>query len=290
MGTIGALLSAAALGAGVLTAAVVPPAEATSLARGAAVTANSDQCRPGSSAAFADTTWRLISSAENSTLDWKAQYGYIEYNVEGVASENRGYTAGIVGFTSRTHDMLLLVRDYVRRAPTNNPLARFLPALQRVDGTSSRAGLGSPFVTAWRQAARDPRFVAAQDAMAEQMYIAPAQRLAQADGLGRLGQFAYIDAMIMHGPGDDRLSFHGIRAAALGRARPPARGGDERRYIGAFLDARVTAMRAEEAHADTSRVDHAQRRFLSEGNLDLHLPLRWSVYGDRYELLRLPGC
>jgi hypothetical protein len=25
---------------------------------------------------------QLVSSAENSSLDWKAQYGYIEYNVE----------------------------------------------------------------------------------------------------------------------------------------------------------------------------------------------------------------
>lgn len=85
--------------------------------------------------------------------------------------------------------------------------------------------------------------------------------------------------------GDDRQC-----SAALRRARPPARGGDERRFIGAFLDARVAAMRAEEAHADTSRLDHAQRRFLRENSVDLHLPLPWSVYEDHYELVRLPGC
>ena len=34
----------------------------------------------------------LVSSAENSSLDWKAQFGYIEDIHDG-----RGYTAGIIG-------------------------------------------------------------------------------------------------------------------------------------------------------------------------------------------------
>src|SRR2546421_12252009 len=55
---------------------------------------------------------QLVSAAENSSLDWKAQYGYIEYNVEHNAEENRGYTAGIIGVTARTDDMLELVEDY----------------------------------------------------------------------------------------------------------------------------------------------------------------------------------
>src|SRR4051794_40641743 len=40
---------------------------------------------------------QLVSAAENSSLDWKAQYGYIEYNVEHNEKENRGYTAGVIG-------------------------------------------------------------------------------------------------------------------------------------------------------------------------------------------------
>ncbi|MGW0582794.1 chitosanase, partial [Streptomyces sp. NPDC002920] len=38
---------------------------------------------------------KLVSSAENSSLDWKAQYKYIEDIGDG-----RGYTAGIIGFCS----------------------------------------------------------------------------------------------------------------------------------------------------------------------------------------------
>src|SRR5580704_2328751 len=70
---------------------------------------------------------QLVSAAENSSLDWKAQYAYIEYNVEHNAEENRGYTAGIIGFTSRTHDMLELVEHYQTLKPSN-PLTPFLPA------------------------------------------------------------------------------------------------------------------------------------------------------------------
>jgi chitosanase len=43
-------------------------------------------------------------------------------------------------------------------------------------------------------------------------------------------------------------------------------------------------MLTEAAHHDTSRVDSEQRKFLNEGNLDLHTPLSWSVYGDPYTI------
>ncbi|QQS00881.1 MAG: chitosanase [Austwickia sp.] len=229
-----------------------------------------------------ELAWMLISSAENSNLAWRDNVGYLEYNVEGNSSENRGYTGGIVGFTSKTHDMLLLVQQYVAAAPTNNPLAKFLPALKNVDGTSSTAGLGSAYVAAWRSAASDPRFVQAQVDLADSMYFRPAVDQAKSDGLGALGQFAYFDAMVMHGPGSDSLSFGGIRSAALKKAKTPAQGGDEKTYLNAFLDARVAAMKAEEGHSDVSRVETAQRVFLKNSNLNLSLPLTWSVYGDKY--------
>src|SRR3954463_2245829 len=91
---------------------------------------------------------QLVSAAENSSLDWKSQYAYIEYNVEHNAKENRGYTAGIIGFTSRTHDMLELVEYYERISP-GNALSKFLPALRKVDGTPGTEGLGKPFERAW---------------------------------------------------------------------------------------------------------------------------------------------
>lgn len=225
--------------------------------------------------AMAEIAHRLVSSAENSSLDWRAQYAYIEDIGDG-----RGYTAGIIGFTTGTGDLLELVRRV-----DAEPLAAYLPALEAVDGTDSHEGLDPGFADAWRTAAADPAFQRIQDDLRDEWYFDPAVELAEADGLQALGQFAYYDAAVVHG-------FEGlqsIRAAALELAGTPADGGDEAAYLEVFLDEREVEMRTEEAHEDTTRVSTAQRRFLREGNLTLSPPLRWEVYGDPYEILELPS-
>ncbi|WP_159050014.1 chitosanase [Streptomyces sp. MMG1533] len=221
---------------------------------------------------------QLVSSAENSTLDWKAQYRYIEDIGDG-----RGYTAGIIGFCSGTADMLDLVELYTDRRP-DNVLAKYLPALRRVNGTDSHDGLDPYFTEDWRRAAQDTAFQQAQNDERDRVYFNPAVRQGKADGLRVLGQFAYYDAIVMHGDGGDSTSFSNIRRHALHHAKPPARGGNETMFLDAFLDARVWAMKQEEAHSDTSRVDTAQRVFLREGNFDLNPPLDWKVYGDSYHI------
>lgn len=234
-----------------------------------------------------DVAMQLVSSAENSTLDWRGQYDYIEWDVEGVAEENRGYTAGLIGFCSGCGDMTRLVEYYTSIAPGNR-LEQYLPALREQEelgmGNVTRDGLGQDFVEDWRAAADDPRFQAAQDHVVDKVYFDPAVQQGLADGVHALGQFLYFDALVVHGPGNDARSFGGIRAAALAVASPPSQGGDETEWLDAFLDARVEVMQAERAHRDTSRVDDEQRRFLEEGNLYLNPPLRWSTYGDDYRI------
>jgi chitosanase len=225
-----------------------------------------------------DLAMRLVSSAENSSLDWRAQYGYIEDIGDG-----RGYTGGIIGFCSGTGDMLEVVRRYTVIAPGNG-LAKYLPWLRRVNGTDAHTGLGTGFVNAWRAAARDTRFQRAQNVVRDITYFNPAVLGAERDGLRTLGQFAYYDAMVMHGPGTDAASFGGIRRAAMSKARTPAQGGSEAAYLSAFLTARTAAMRREEAHSDVSRISTAQRVFLRAGNFDLNPTLTWSVYGDTFRI------
>ncbi len=220
----------------------------------------------------------LVSSAENSSLDWKAQYTYIEDIGDG-----RGYTGGIIGFCSGTGDMLAVVEDYTRREP-GNPLARYVPALKKVNGTASHSGLGSGYVAAWHKAAGDVVFQQAQDTGRDDTYFNPSVSQAKSDGLHALGQFIYYDAIVMHGPGDDSDSFGGIRKAAMKKAKTPAQGGNETTYLNAFLDARKVVMKKEEAHSDTSRIDTAQRVFLKAGNLNLDTPLKWKTYGDSYTI------
>lgn len=225
-----------------------------------------------------ETAMRLVSSAENSSTDWKSQYGYIEDIGDG-----RGYTGGIIGFTSGTHDMLELVQYYTQIKP-GNILAKYLPALQSVDGSSSHTGLGTAYVNDWKTAATDPMFQKAQNDERDRVYFNPAVAQAKSDGLQALGQFIYYDAIVMHGPGNDSVSFGGIRNNAIKKAKPPSQGGNEVTYLNAFLDTRKAAMLTEAAHDDTSRVDTEQRKFLNEGNMDLHLPLQWSVYGDPFSI------
>ncbi|KOG89862.1 chitosanase [Streptomyces varsoviensis] len=221
---------------------------------------------------------QIVASAENSDLNWRDYYKYLEDIKDG-----RGYTGGIIGFCSGTGDMLELVELYTKNKP-DNPLAKFLPALRKVNGSDSHAGLGAPFEKAWEKAAQDRVFQQAQESERDRVYFDPAVKQGKADGVGTLGQFAYYDAIVMHGPGDSKYSFGGIRKTAMSKAKTPAQGGDEKKYISAFLDARKKAMQSEEAHSDTSRVDTAQRVFLNAGNLGLEPPLKWKVYGESFEI------
>ncbi|MFE0134684.1 chitosanase [Streptomyces sp. NPDC059037] len=221
---------------------------------------------------------QLVASAENSTLNWRGQYGYIEDIDDG-----NGYTAGIIGFCTGTHDLLTLVERYTKDHPDNG-LARYLPALRKVDGSDSHEGLDPGFTEAWKAEAAEPAFRKAQDRTRDRVYFDPAVRLAKLDGLGTLGQFIYYDAMVLHGPGTGPRGFYGLREAALKEANTPAQGGKEKAYLDIFLDIRTKVMKEKKAHRDTTRVETAQRQFLYDGNLGLKTPLEWKVYGETFKV------
>lgn len=227
-----------------------------------------------------DIAMQIVSSAENSSLKWRAQYAYIQDIGDG-----RGYTAGIIGFCSGTGDMLEVIQHYTHLSPANI-LAKYIPSLQKINGTNSHTGLDPNFTKDWKIAAGDPLFQKSQDWERDTVYFNPAVKQAKADGLRALGQFIYYDAIVMHGPGEEKVSFGGIRKTAMSKAKTPAQGGDEATYLNAYLDARKAAMLTEEAHSDTSRVDTAQRVFLQKGNFALDLPLTWKIYGDKYGISR----
>jgi len=67
-----------------------------------------------------DVAMQIVSAAENSSLDWRAQLRYLEDIHDG-----RGYTAGIIGFCSGTGDMLELVEAYTAAKPGNVLAAPF---------------------------------------------------------------------------------------------------------------------------------------------------------------------
>jgi chitosanase len=221
---------------------------------------------------------QIVASAENSTLNWRGAYGYIEDIGDG-----QGYTAGIIGFCSGTHDLLTLVEHYTKAHPGNG-LTEYLPALRGVDGTDSHKGLDPGFTAAWKAEAKVAAFRRAQDTERDRVYFDPAVRLAKLDGLGTLGQFIYYDAMVFHGPGTNATSFYGLRERALREADSPSEGGSEKAYLDIFLDIRKKAMREKRQDIDTTRIDTAQRQFLYDGNLKLSTPLVWQVYGETYRV------
>jgi chitosanase len=90
--------------------------------------------------------------------------------------------------------------------------------------------------------------------------------------------------MVLHGPGTGPNGFYGLRERAMKEADTPSQGGAEKAYLDIFLDIRRKAMKADDPHRDTTRVDTAQRQFLYDGNLSLSTPLTWRVYGETYRV------
>ena len=221
---------------------------------------------------------RITATAEFSDLNWRLGYGRVEDTGDGC-----GYTAGVIGFCTGTHDLLALVERYTKAHPDNG-LARYLPALREVDGTDSHEGLDPGFPAAWKAEAEKPAFRQAQDAERDEVYFDPAVRLAKLDGLGTLGQFVYYDAMVLHGPDPSPSGFYGLRERALREAEPPSRGGSEKAFLDIFLDVREQSMKRKKPTTDTSRIDTAQRQWLYDGNLSLDTPLSWRMYGEPYRI------
>ena len=224
-----------------------------------------------------EEVFALVSSAENSSTDYTQQYQYIEDIGDG-----RGYTAGIIGFTTGTGDLLDVVNRYTELKP-DNELEKYIPALQEVNGSDSHEGLGDKFEEAWEKAAQSEEMIQAQNDILDEQYMHPAMDYAKEDGVSPLGQYIYYDALVVHGSGDSKDSFEAIRNAALEEKKTPSDGGNETDYLTAFLDARVPVMKMEEAHSDLSRLD-AQRKFLREKKWNLELPLEWTMYGEVYYL------
>ena len=219
----------------------------------------------------------LVSSAENSTIDYAKQYGYIED-----IGDRRGYTAGIIGFTTGTNDLLDVVKRYTELKPKNE-LKKYIPALKKVNGTDSHDGLGSDFERDWKHAAKSKEMRQAQNDILDKQYMNVALHYAKKDGLRPLGQYIYYDALVVHGSGDGKDSFETIRKVALKKEKTPSNGGNEAKFLTAFLDARVPVMQMEKAHMNLSRLN-TQRKFLREKNFELALPLKWKMYGESFSL------
>ncbi|SDD34378.1 chitosanase [Terribacillus halophilus] len=227
---------------------------------------------------YRQIVYSFVSSAENSSTDYEEQYSYMEDIQDG-----RGYTAGIIGFTSGTGDLLEVVKEYQKIKPADNILVKYLSPLEAVEGSDSHEGLGAAFEEDWEKVGQTKEMMQAQDNIVDKIYLYPAIKFAEEDGLGLLGQYIYYDALVVHGPGEDPDSFNGIRKEALKVSKSPSQKGKEAEYLKAFLKTRTKIMVKEEAHQDLSRINF-QEQLINQDNFELDLPIHWEMYGDEFRL------
>lgn len=155
--------------------------------------------------------------------------------------DGRGYTAGRAGFTTATGDAFLVVKRYTERVP-QNPLAKYLPTLERLaESESNNVSELEGFAAAWREAAHDARFRAAQDAINDELYFEPAMDMAKSLGVATaLGQAILYDTIIQHGGGTDADGLSALVARTKNRVGgTPKTGIAESQWLSAFLDVRA---------------------------------------------------
>lgn len=226
---------------------------------------------------------QLVSAFENSTTE--LQYGYAENLGDG-----RGVTAGRAGFTTATCDALQVIVAY-GEAVGDNVLAPFVPELERLceEGSDQTDGLPEDeFIAAWGDAAEDPAFREAQDAVIDLEYFDPAST--RADDLGlvtALARAQLYDTAIQHGVGEDPDGLDAIIERTLATAGTPGEAGEEA-WLDAYFDTRLATLNdpanEETAEAWRGSVDRVEcmRRIAEEGNYALEGPLTFTVYGDEF--------
>ncbi len=227
----------------------------------------------------------LLSAAEDSDFDYSKQYG----SWTGNYGDGRGYTAGLVGFTTGTGDMYKVIKYYNQINP-DNPLSEYEDKLKDKKGgdVSGLDGLKD----AWKDAYKHDQdnFIKAQNKIIKEDYYDPAIKYAKKDGLSQLGSYIYFDAMVKHGPGEDKkaeikdASFGDIRRYAQeDGVKTPANGGDEKTYLSKFVEKNIASTNAEkeEEGEDDSVLDRLkfQQEQIDNNNFDLKLPLEPKING-----------
>ncbi len=228
---------------------------------------------------------QLISIFENSTT--VIQYGYAE-NIH----DGRGVTAGRAGFTTNDGDAAKVIQAYTDQVP-GNPLARFLPELNRLAAAASGDTSGLPeadYIAAWKQAAQDPAFRQVQDDQVDARYFNPAMQ--DADQLGlqtALARAELYDASIQHGNGSEYDALPALISRTTAKAGSPAQAG-EQQWLNTFFDVRVddltnpaNSATAAEWRGSVDRVE-ALRRIAATGNYQLDGPFTVTAFGSSYTI------
>lgn len=238
-------------------------------------------------------TLALVSAAEHTSYKYDEQFNAPPENIK----DERGLTAGLIGFTTNGDDMKHFIDQYNKINP-DNPLKQYTDAIYNVSGTDKTDGLEGA-EDAWKEAAENDRdnMIKAQKRVITDDYMKAAQHAAEKDGLkSKLGIYIYFDAIVKHGPGKSNpgnkanWSFGNLREEARGQAKTPANGGDEKAYLKNFVGKRYDAINEENKDAEfdtegtTDRLN-TQMELLDSNNMDLNLPIKYKINDDHYKTL-----
>ncbi|KAJ1558251.1 ATP phosphoribosyltransferase (ATP-PRTase) (ATP-PRT), partial [Nowakowskiella sp. JEL0078] len=168
-----------------------------------------------------------------------------------VLTLHRGFTAGIVGFTTATHDAIQVIQSYKNENENATEFDSILPALTKINQTgSSSTSTISSFCDIWSSTAKNRlEFRTAQLELADSMYFNPSQALALDLGLSSLSRGQIYDAFIQHGPDNDPDSARSMvtrtktAMTTAGKPESPALGADQSEWLDQFLTIRTNTLK-----------------------------------------------
>jgi len=225
---------------------------------------------PGCSLEQADTIQSLVAIPENSTTNWQKAYGYIED-----ISDGRGLTAGLVGFCSGTGDLLGVMYELKKLEPTHE-LVKFIPALKKVNGTASTAGLDE-FAKVFKRCGGDASLRQAQWNVLVRLYWSPAFHTCK--------KYGVKSALALYFIYDTCLNLGNAATAKKVKVKAPSDGGDEKEWLKQYLIERRAYMKATNNFGPVDRVD-MQMKILETGNMDLTRPIRNLIcYKGKFNLV-----
>jgi chitosanase len=224
------------------------------------------------------TCLQLTTTCENGSTTFN--YNYAE-NID----DGRGITFGIIGFTTGTYDGNELIKYYTRLNPNNN-LAKYIPALDRIDSGSRDDDDRNDDVTGLEnfindvKACDDPLFRQAQLHQLDLHYWNPAVKINDSIGAKNNLTMAFIyDMCVNHGADGAQDFIDEVKEDINGT---PATGIDEDEFLSWLMDYRYDYLKKDDP--DGAKRVKAYEQLLDDGNVDLILPFDFTVYGDTYKI------
>jgi len=242
---------------------------------------------------------QITTIFENSTTDF--QYAYIEDIEDGA-----GITCGRVGFTTYHGALLELVKTYTKASP-ENPLAAYIPCLEKIKDTADYACLfpsvpaeklathefkakdlvNFDFAAAFKKAADEPALKKAQDDFVEEEIFKPALEKAKALNVhSPLGIAMLYDTAVQTGY-DKPMGIDGIVE------RMKTKPDKEEDWLAAYMQSRLDTLqhpfrpdgtRFEKPEYNTVPRAEALIQLLNAKNFTLTAPIKFTYFDEAFTI------